>query len=142
MSMYKTFATESDFEINGISLDYGSFRVKIARAGGKNKRFAKVLEAKAKPFRRAIQTEMMDQEQGLELLRQVYAEAVILNWETLVDGEWKVGIEGPDGDLLAFSKENIVMTLKNLPDLFQDIKDAADKAALFRQVVADADLGN
>lgn len=142
MSMYKTFGTDENFETNGIMLEYGSFRVKIARAGGKNKRFAKVLEAKAKPFRRAIQTEMLDPEQGLAMLRDTYAEAIIISWETLVNGEFVSGIEAPDGSLLPFSKENVALTLKNLPDLFADIKDAADKAALFRSTIVEADAKN
>lgn len=148
MSMYKTFKTDDSLEKTGIFLDYGEFRVTIARAGGSNKRFAKVLEAKTKPYRRAIQTEMMDQERGATLLREVYAEAVVLNWEVR-DGEdkdgnpkWRVGIELPDGTIGAFTKENVLLTFNNLPDLFSDIQEQAGKAALFRASIQEAEAGN
>lgn len=142
MPLYQQFKTDGGLEKNGIVLDYGDFRVTIARAGGANKRFARSLEARTRPYRRAIQTETMDPERAVELLREVYAESVILRWETQVEGEWKSGIEAPDGTLQPFSKENVLRTLNDLPDLFQDIQDQASKAALFRETLREDDAGN
>lgn len=130
--MYDKFKTDESREINGILLDYGDFRVRIARAGGGNKRYAKVLEAKSRPYQRAIQTETINFELQMKILQAVYAEAVVLKWETLVDGEYKDGIEGPDGKLLPVTVENIVATFEALPDLFSDIRAQADRVALFR----------
>jgi hypothetical protein len=140
--MYGLFKTEPMLETEGVVIDYGSFRVTIARAGGMNKRFAKTLEAKTKPVRRAIQTETLDAERGLDILREVYAEAVILRWETKKADTFVIGIESPDGDILPFTKENVIQTFRNLPDLFTDIQDQAGKTAIFRQDEKEKAAGN
>lgn len=142
MSIYEQFKTSPELEQKGILIDYGTFRVRVARAGGSNKRFLKLLEAKIKPYRRALATETMDNDRGMELLREVYAEAVVISWETKVGDEFKSGIEAPDGKLLPFSKENVLLTFNNLPDLFNDIKEQADKAALFREKIREEEGKN
>lgn len=143
MSMYNQFKTDPELEKKGIILDYGEFRVTIARAGGSNKKYARVLDAKTKPYRRAIQTETMQEERAKELFREAFAEAVVLNWETKVDGKWKSGIENPDGgELLKFGKDTVIQTLTNLPDLFADIQEQANKAALYRVANMETDEGN
>ncbi len=141
-SMYGLFKTEPFLETEGVIIDYGAFRITIARAGGMNKRFSKALETKTKPFRRALETGTLDNERGLDLLREVYAESVILNWETQQNGKFVIGIESPDGDLLPYTKENVVLTFRNLPDLFADIQDQANKIAVFRQDEKEKAAGN
>ncbi len=142
MSMYDLFKTEPVLETEGVILNYGTFKVTIARAGGMNKRYVKVLEAKVRPFRRALQTETLDSEVGLDILREAYAEAIILKWETEQNGKFVIGIESPDRDILPFTKENVVLTLRNLPDLFADIQDQANKTATFRQDEKEKAAGN
>ena len=144
MSMYKNFKTDPDLERKGIVIDYGDFRVTTARAGGANKKFAKLLAARTKPHARAIQTDTMDPELALELLRRVYAEAIVLNWETKVNGEFKVGIEPEDGSekLLPFNSDNVELTLTNLPDIFTDLQDQASKMSLYLSSLKEANAGN
>ncbi len=142
MSMYDLFKTEPVLETEGVVLNYGTFKVTIARAGGMNKRYVKVLEAKVRPFRRALQTETLDSEVGLDILREAYAEAIILKWETQQNGKFVIGIESPDNEILPFTKENVILTLKNLPDLFTDIQDQASKIATFRQDEKEKAAGN
>lgn len=145
MSMYQQFKTDPELEKKGIELDYGDFVVTIARAGGANKRFDKVLEAKTKPYRRAIQTETLDPKVGERLLREVYAETVVLNWHTRTeDDELMPGIENPDpnGPLLPVTAENLIATFKNLPDLYTDIVEQSKKVALYRQTILEEDAGN
>jgi hypothetical protein len=160
--MYKQFQTDANLEKAGVDLDYGDFIVTIARAGGANKRFEKVLEAKTKSVKRAIQTDTLDNERGKAILRDVYAEAVVLKWAVKVKADAKgkpleplqvaqegdehtvfvEGIEGPNGDVMAASTENIAATFKALPDLFADIQEQAQKVALFRQAVQEAEAKN
>lgn len=140
----KQFQTNPELEKSGIVIDYGDFRIKIARAGGNNKRFAKIMDAKTKPFRRAIQTETMDNEKAMDLVREGYAEAVVLDWETKVDGKFKQGIEDleNEGKLIEVTPTNIFKTFKALPDLFTEIQEQAQKAALFRTELKEADAKN
>jgi hypothetical protein len=144
MSIYALFKTNPELEQSGIELDYGNFKITIARAGGANKKFAKLLEARSKPYKRAIQTETMDIERANDLIREVYAEAVILNWETKINDVFVEGIEDPEDSskTIPATKENIVRTLRLLPDLFVDIQEQATKAALFREEIREQDAKN
>ncbi len=153
MSLYDVFETDSDLEQKGINIDYGNTLITIARAGGSNKKYLRSLERRTKMYRRAIQTETMDNEVAIAVLREVYAESVILRWETRqpstmdedgneVKGEMVVGIEADNGDILPFNAENVVLTLKNLPDLFGDIQEQASKGSLYRAAMLEGDSGN
>lgn len=133
-SVYEMFKMDKDYEKNGIKIDYGEFRITIARAGGSNLRFRRVSEIKTKSLRRAIQTETLDVERAEAVLREIYAEAVILNWEICnEDGDWQKGIHGLDGSVVPFKKETVVEILKELPELFQDLQEQATKLSLFRE---------
>lgn len=142
MSMYDSFQTDKDLERNGIVVDYGEFRVTVARAGGNNKRYLKLLDAKMKPYKRAYETDTLSNEIAVKILHEAYAQGVVTNWEVLKDGEWVQGIEAPDGSIMEFNADNVLQTFRNLPDLFQDIKSQAEKAALYRQAIQEAESGN
>jgi hypothetical protein len=149
MSMYKTFQTDDSLEKSGIVIDYGSFRVTIARAGGSNKHFNKVLEQKGRPYRRAILAESISKEIVDNILREAYAEAVVRKWEVAtafdehgVPTAWTQGIEGPNGDVLPYNKANVIQAFAALPDLFADIQEQASKSALFRTIIQEAQTGN
>ena len=88
MSMYELFRSDADAEKGGVALDYGEFRVTIARAGGANKRYAKLLNLKAKPYQRLIQLDQLDNDKAIEILMEVYAQAVVKNWESK-SKQWK-----------------------------------------------------
>lgn len=144
MSLYKTFGTSADLEQSGIWLQYGyadvpegeparPIRIRISRAGGNNTKFARIMEAKTRPYRRSIQTETLDNKIAESLFREVYAEAVILGWENVQDA---------DGKDLPFTRENVIKVLTDLPDLYQDIREAAAKATLFRDAELETDSGN
>ncbi len=130
MSLYNQFKTNSDYEKDGIWLEYSvdekgkSTRIKIARAGGTNIKYAKILETKFKPYRRALQTETLDNATADKLLREVFAESIVLDWENVTD---------ENGKKLAFSKENVIKVLEDLPELWADIREQANKMVLFRQ---------
>lgn len=140
-NLYKNFQTNKDLEKDGIFLEYGlldddplkPIRIKIARSGGANQRFASVLEAKTKPHRRNIQTETIDNKIVEKLLLETFAESVILDWENVADA---------DGNVLHFTKENVIKVLTDLPDLFADIREQAAKSSLFRTEILENDAKN
>ena len=145
MSMRKLFTTNKDLEVKGVEVDYGDFRVTLARAGGANKKFARILESKTKPFRRAIQTETMDNDRAQEILKEVYAEAIVLRWEVkLPDCKWKVGIEDLEDEtkIVPFNSTNVMVAFMELDDLFLDIQAMANKVSLFRETVLEEDAKN
>lgn len=142
MGMYEDFKTDAAMERDGIVLDYGEFRVTVARAGGANKQYLKLLEFKTRPHQRAIQAGLLDNERSMSILREAYAETVVRNWELRRGGQWVQGIDGPDGTDLPFTKENVLSTFHNLPDLFQDIMEQAGRGALYRAALREQAAGN
>lgn len=142
-SMYDLYETDEHLEKNGVVFDYGSFRVKLARAGGSNKKYGRLLEAKTKPYKRAIQTKTMDEDLANRLLMEVFVETCLLSWESQVDeGEWKSGILLKDGSLQAFNKENAIQVLKKLPDLYQDMSSMALEMGNYRLGELEEDAKN
>lgn len=151
MGLQEQFATDVSLETEGIVVDYGNDRIRIARAGGANKKFAKLLERKTKPFRRAIAVGAFDNERSMSIMREVYAEAVVLDWEvnkgTDTIPKWEKGIDPKDagtaGDkLLPVTPENIKKVFINLPDLFSDLQQQAQAGALYRQEINEGSAGN
>ena len=139
MSLYKLFKTNENLETDGIWLEYGQtadgkpIRIKIARAGGHNVAFSKALEKATRPYKKAIQTGMLDNKTADRLYKEVFAETVVLDW---------INVEGPDGQPMDFNKENVLKLFEDLPDLFVDLREQAGTVALFRDEVREADLGN
>lgn len=147
-NMYEQFETDENLETAGIWLDYGDFRVRIARSGGANKKYSSLLEAKSKPYRRAIQTGIISEDRIRAILYEVFASAVILDWQ-IADGKesdgstkWVQGISKKGGGTLPFSTENVLLTFKNLPALFTDIQSQAESITLFRAEELEADAKN
>lgn len=156
MSLYRQFKSDTNLEKEGILLQYGfSERVKaaliaegmseqdaegkavtairIARAGGANAQFQKRMEIVVKPYKRQIQTDTIETKQVEKLVRQVYAETVVLGWENVDDA---------DGNEMKFTVDNCVKLFNDLPDLFLDLQEQAQRAALFRADIQEADAGN
>lgn len=142
--LYSLFATDKKAEEEGRWIDYldADTRVRVTRAGGKNKKFQRVLEALTKPHKRAIQADMMSNEKMREITMQAFLESVIVDWQTRVDGEWVPGIQNKDKEVVPFTKEAAKQVLTDLPDLFDDIVDYAQKSAMFREEGLEADAGN
>lgn len=148
-NMFDQFETDANLETDGIWLDYGDFRVKIARAGGSNKRYLSYAETKTKPFRRAIAAGTMPEERSRALLFDIFAKTIILDWqvadgvdEDTGDTIWKQGIHKKGGGVLDFTPENVLMTFKLLPAIFFDIQQAAESIALFRKQEMEEDGKN
>lgn len=142
-SIYGAFLTDAALEKTGIWLDYGQFRVRIGRQGGANKAFARILEARTKPYQRAIKTETIEPAMVEKIIREVFAEAVVLDWETKNEvGEWTKKIEFKDGTSGNPIPANYVRVFEEIPDLFADIQEQATKVSNFRQAVREANAGN
>jgi len=142
MSLYSTFTSDKELETKGVAIDYGDFEIVLARAGGANHNFAKVANAKIKPYRRMMEAGTVPPELDNKLTAEIYAHSVVLGWRTKVDGEFVEGIEGPDGELIPPTRENIIKTLIDLPDLLAEIVRQAQDLALFKEEEREEDLGN
>lgn len=139
MGLQSFFKTDADLETKGIEIEYPGVRFRVARAGGANKRFTKLLDRKTKPFRRAIQSGHFTAEQSDKLLREVYAETVVLGIEYETPEGWVPGIQPqdigePEGDMLPVSVENVCKLFEYLPDLFSDVVEQTKNSTLFQEL--------
>lgn len=151
-ALYANFESDKELEKKGIDLQYGTVErgtkmvdgkeepnmvpviITIARAGGNNTRFDKVFEHKTKPYKRMIQTDTMDPELGKRIMRETYAETVILGWQN---------VQNKEGEFLdECTKEQVIQVMTDLPDLFIDLQMQANKQALFRVVIVEEDVKN
>jgi hypothetical protein len=139
MSIYKQFETDKECEQKGVWLPVGvnedgsKAMIRIARAGGSNQKYQKVLEVRTKPYRRMIQNDILEVKVADEVMVEVFADAVVLAWEGILDRE---------GKPIPFSRENVVKLFKELPDLFNDVREQSTKSALFRKDVLEAEGKN
>lgn len=125
MNPYAMFKTNPTAEVEqGITLDYGAFSIRIARAGGANRKFGQVLAQKLKPYRRQLENDTMDDAVASRLMAEAYAEAVVLGWDNVTDAQ---------GNPMAFSRDACVQLLTDLPELFADIQEQSRRAANFRR---------
>lgn len=137
---YEVFETDPELEKNGIVIDYGDYYWIIARAGGANKRWEREIERVTRPLRRAIQTDTLEPEVGKEKLREAFVVACVIGWGSKKHG--KGVMLGKGGAPLEFNKENVTRVLTELDWQFQDLRESANKAALYRKVLEDHDAKN
>lgn len=140
MSLYSAYETDPKLETEGVWLPVGTnskgetSAIRIRRAGGANQMFAKVFEFKSKPHRRLMDIPgALDQRVQERVMREVYAEAVVIGWEN---------IDGRDGQPLEFTKENVLQLFTDLPDLFRVIVKESQDMALYRKEVREVEAGN
>lgn len=146
MSAFEVFGTNDDLEKEGVWQNFGTFRVRLARAGGANKRFARLIEAKTKPFLRAIKTDTLDMDTQLRITREVFAETVVTGWQcnkgTDKEPKWEDVVEVAPGQFEAFSPASVLKALVALPNLFTDIQQQANSFANYRDEVRAVNAGN
>jgi len=123
-SPYAHFSTDTSLEKKGITLDFGDFAIRVARAGGANKKYAKALHTKMKPHRKAFQAGTLDPKVGNNIMAEVYAETIVLGWAGVVDAE---------GAEMEFNKENCVKLFTDLPELFNQVIADAENYRLFKE---------
>lgn len=139
MGLYQKFKTDERLEKEGVWVEYGEdesglpIRFLIARAGGANKRFTMLVEKKMRPYRRALSTGTLDNATALSVMRECFAEAVILDWENVTD---------ENGEILPYSQHACLKLLTDLPDLFADIRQVAESMSAYKEELREADQGN
>jgi hypothetical protein len=155
MSLYKMFEVSEATEQKGILLNYGNIRLLIARAGGSNKKFVESFKDKSKPFEFAIKHGKLEEEDSIRLMAEVYAETIVLGWESVVLGEdgkpkldtkgkpkFQKKIENKDGKMIAFSVEACTQILMDLPELFRQVQEMSGEYANFLKDEEAAEVGN
>jgi len=155
-NLYEMFEMDVDLEREGITINYGSVKFLIARAGGRNTAFKKLFGAKTKKHRHQIDNETLGDDAADRIMFESYAEAVVLGWwsrkedangDPILDKktdeeQWVDTIENKKGKHVKFSVDECVKLFINLPDLFADIQRMSTKAANYRKELDEEDEGN
>lgn len=156
-SPYAAFDANADKERNGVYQTFGSFRVKIARAGGKNQQYIGLRETLTKQHRRAIQTETLPQNIQDALNAELAAKGLVKSWEvdenfgaldengTALQPNWIAGkIHDPaSGEVLDATPELITKTLLRYNDLYLAIANCAgDVENFLNKEEIEADVKN
>jgi len=124
MSIYSTFSTDKAKEEEGIWLDYGEDgSIHVSRAGGSNKKFAKMLELRARPYKRRIDKGTFEEDVANQLMIEVFADTIILGWKDIKD---------KDGNEMEYTRDNVIKLFLDLPELFADVSEQATAMGNFR----------
>jgi hypothetical protein len=115
-NLYALFETDKDLENKGVQFQFGDSQFLCKRAGGSNRQFDTVFQEKTRAFQTGMQLASLSDEQSDAILMEVYFEAVVIGWQDVTDRE---------GNDLAFTKENFVQVMKDLPDLWRGLRKAA-----------------
>lgn len=122
-TLYDLFDSDRNLEKVGVWVEVGSARFKCRRAGGANDDYINLAAKKIRPFAQAIQDDVLPREMGDDLMAEVYAETIVLDWENVTDRQ---------GGQIPFSKEACVALFKELPNVFALVRAQADRAGNFR----------
>lgn len=145
--LYDQYKTNKDLEVSGIFFEAGEIkekdahgndvvlpiRFKIARSGGANASFAKAMERESKPYKRAIQTKTLSNDQANTIFLRAFVAGSLLGWENVRDA---------NNQPMQFTFDSAVNLLTELPDLFTDLREASQDASLFREAELEHDVGN
>lgn len=129
---YADFETDTDLERNGVWMDFGAYRIKIAASGSENPEFMTCYAEKLKPIRHALATKKLDEEVERKMLIEAYAETVVKDWENVTDRS---------GAAMEFSVENVIKLFTDLPRLFALVRNHAQNLVNFKVEEAQ-ELGN
>ena len=137
MSIWDLYETDMAKETEGFWYKVNKkISVKLARAGGANLAFTKVMEEKTREHRKrggALEGDEIDVELVTDLMKQAFAETIILDWK---------GFTNKAGKALGYSSKAAYDMMLALPDLFNELRDAAGAAANYRIEAIQDDVGN
>ncbi len=137
LSIYEMYETDLTKEVEGFWYPVNKkISVLMARAGGANLKFSEEMELKTRPHRKrggAFDGDNVDVELATELMRETFAETIILDWK---------GITDKTGKKVAYSPAAAKKLLKDLNDLYLELRDAAGAASNYRIEEIQDDVGN
>lgn len=139
-SPWAIFETDEALEQAGVKVDYGAFYFQVARAGGANTRYRDLMRQRLAPHKRAMATETMSDDLANNIMRDVFAETIVLGWGSTKHGDGKMLAR--DGAAIDFTTENVKALFKQLPELAADVMAQAQSMTLFRANIAEIDAKN
>lgn len=143
---YEIYGTKKDLEVDGTWINYPSWRIKIARAGGKNTEFIKVRDEIARKNDIANLSNE-DTEVVESIYAEIYAKSIIKDWEVKKDnGTFERGLylkdENGKINVVEPTPQNIMKCFSDLPDLFDDVVRKSGQIQTFQKDKDDEQVKN
>jgi Zn-finger nucleic acid-binding protein len=130
-SIYELFKTDATLEAQGVWIDYGEYgKFLLARAGGANSRYTKVLEHKTQPYRhnlKSIGNDILER-----ILKETFIETLLLDWE----------IRDEKNKKIPFNQQNAMKIFDEMDDLYLDLREQANNLAIYRVKQLEDDAKN
>jgi hypothetical protein len=131
MGLFKEYKTDSVKESSGIVITFDEAQnadgsipsFTLSRMGKSNVAFSKALESATRPYRRQMELGLMKNDVAETLFLKVFVETVLRDWEN---------IQSEDGISIAFTPENAISLLTELPDVYERLQTEAKLASNFR----------
>ena len=143
MSLKTLYKTDPAANTGGVFVSYpknsdGSTpRFKLSRMSqAVNKKYAKEMETRTRPFRRELELNTLDTDVGDELMLDVFIASILLGWEHVQPND--------DGEELEFNSENAKKFLGDpeWAELLDDLKERAKDASNFRLAQMEVEAKN
>lgn len=141
---YAAFDTDQNVEVEGVLVNYGDFRVRLARAGGSNTAYMSAFDRKTRALRRTGSTSPQQMEViAIELL----AETCVKSWEvkkvTESGTNWVSGIVHPQTlEVIPFSVTNVKEVFDLQPNLARALLNEANSQELYLKSALEEEAGN
>lgn len=145
-SLRKLLKTSPKRETEGITLESANTRVLLRRAGGANVEYNAMMAAIHKEHGRALKIGAMPDAKANAMMYEVYAKTVIAGWETDVSPDddnpnWVDGLEGPGGEIVPASVENIIAYFTEVPEFWRMCKETAEEIQYYSEDLASSIAG-
>ena len=132
MSMFgniSDYQTDDSVENNGVVLSFGDGRaITIRRAGGSNVDFKNLFAKKYETLDKDIEGKVIDEDEASNVMFEVYAKAVVIDWE---------GFKDPEGKAIPFSISNCISLFKESEEIWLQVYNNAQKLSNFRTLKAE-----
>ena len=116
---------DEDLQKDGIDLAFGNGRfITVTRTGSTNRKYKTVLSRVFRPYTSATGVMTATDEEATHLLKEVYAESVVVGWRGFKDAEDKE---------IPFNKSNCIELFTDAPELFDVVQSEAAKFSNFAQ---------
>lgn len=134
MDISKVYGTDENAEKNGKWFPFGDDGTEflIAHIRRNGSAYQKLVDARMRPYRHALQTETMDDDLKTKIVRDVFAEKGVLGWKNITEN----GVEVP------YSVENAKRLLTSYPELCESLMSLATNFSNFRAQEAEEDAKN
>lgn len=146
MSLTRIFKTDNAKEVQGVPIRVGvnvdgtQPTFYVSRASRANPRYLAALERVLGPHRAAMDRKALPEGFAAKLMRQVFIEGALTNWENIPKSDVQAGTDAEG--YAEFNDANAETLFDNLPELFALLESKANEIALFRVEELETDAKN